>query len=224
MRICHWPAGARPREKLLHRGPEGLSDAELLAIVLRTGIPGRDALAMARDLLTRFGSLRGLLCADQQAICAEPGLGPAKYVLLQAVRELGCRHLAQTLPRGEALTSPLATRRFLQARLRDRQREVFAMLLLDSQHRVLGFDELFHGTLDAASVWPREVVQSVLKNNAAAVILCHNHPSGVAEPSRADRNLTERLCAALGLIDVRVLDHLVVGDGEMVSFAERGWL
>ncbi|MFC3912943.1 DNA repair protein RadC [Pseudaeromonas sharmana] len=224
MTIRDWPAGERPREKLLHRGAPALSDAELLAILLRTGIRGCDVLELSRRLLQEFGSLRALFAADAERICAIPGLGHAKYVLLQAVLELGRRHLDETIRRGEALTSPTATRRFLQSRLRDRPREIFALLLLDSQHRVLSFEELFHGTLDCASVYPREVVQCVLKYNAAAVILCHNHPSGVAEPSRADRSLTERISAALGLIDVRVLDHLVIGDGEMVSFAERGWL
>ena len=156
--------------------------------------------------------------------CQAHGLGPAKYVQLQAVLEMSNRYLNECLQRGDALTSPLLVRRYLQAQLRDRPREVFAMLLLDNQHRVLQFCELFFGTIDAASVYPREIVQAVLKHNAAAVILCHNHPSGVAEPSHADRHITERICAALRLIDVRVLDHFVIGDGDPVSFAERGWL
>lgn len=224
MGIKAWPAGERPREKLLQQGAAALSDAELLAIFLRTGVAGCDAVTLARGLLAEFGSLRALLAAEQSRFCQARGLGVAKYVQLQAVLEMSNRYLAEELKRGEPLTSPQATRRFLQARLRDRPREVFALLLLDNQHRVLTFVELFFGTLDAASVYPREVVQTVLKHNAAAVIFCHNHPSGVAEPSRADRSLTERLAAALALIDVRVLDHLVVGDGETVSFAERGWL
>ena len=224
MGIRDWPAAERPREKLLSRGAKALSDAELLAIFLRTGVSGCDAVELARRLLGEFGSLRGLFAADQHSFCQAHGLGVAKYVQLQAVLEMSCRYLDEEMKRGDALTSPSATRRFLQARLRDRPQEVFALLLLDNQHRVLQFAELFFGTLDAASVYPREVVQTVLKYNAAAVILCHNHPSGVAEPSRADRSLTDRICAALGLIDVRVLDHLVIGDGETVSFAERGWL
>ena len=224
MGIRDWPAAERPREKLLNQGAVTLSDAELLAIFLRTGVSGCDAVTLARTLLQQFGSLRGLFAADKAQFCQAHGLGEAKYVQLQAVLEMSCRYLDEEMKRGDALTSPSATRRFLQARLRDRPQEVFALLLLDNQHRVLQFAELFFGTLDAASVYPREVVQTVLKYNAAAVILCHNHPSGVAEPSRADRSLTDRICAALGLIDVRVLDHLVIGDGETVSFAERGWL
>ena len=224
MGIRDWPEGERPREKLLQQGAAALSDAELLAIFLRTGVSGCDAVTLARDLLQQFGSLRALFAAERQHFCAAYGLGEAKYVQLQAVREMCSRYLLEELKRSDPLTSPAATRRFLQAKLRDRQQEIFALLLLDNQHRVLHFAEIFFGTIDAASVYPREVVQMVLKHNAAAVILCHNHPSGVAEPSRADRSLTERLCAALRLIDVRVLDHLVVGDGETVSFAERGWL
>lgn len=224
MAIRDWPASERPREKLLQRGAAALSDAELLAIFLRTGVSGCDAVTLARQLLCDFGSLRALFNADQQRFCQAHGLGEAKYVQLQAVLEMSARYLEETMRLGDALTSPLATRRYLQARLRDRGHEIFALLLLDNQHRVLQFIELFRGTLDAANVYPRDVVQTVLKYNAAAVILCHNHPSGVAEPSRADRHLTDRLGAALNLIDVRVLDHLVIGDGETVSFAERGWL
>ncbi|WP_409421639.1 DNA repair protein RadC [Pseudaeromonas sp. ZJS20] len=224
MSIRDWPAGERPREKLLAKGPGALSDAELLAIFLRTGVAGCDAVTLARQLLAQFGGLRALLAADEQQFCQAHGLGTAKFVQLQAVLEMSRRHLAEALQRDDVLTSPQATRRYLQAQLRDRQQEVFALLLLDNQHRVVTFLELFVGTLDAASVYPREVVRSALKHHAAAVILCHNHPSGVAEPSRADRALTARLSAALGLIDVRVLDHLVIGDGETVSFAERGWL
>ncbi len=224
MGIRDWPAAERPREKLLSKGAAALSDAELLAIFLRTGVSGMDAVELARRLHAEFGSLRGLFAADQRQFCQAHGLGEAKFVQLQAVLEMSCRYLDEVMKRGDPLTSPTATRRFLQARLRDRRQEVFALLLLDNQHRVVHFTELFWGTIDAASVYPRKVVQTVLKYNAAAVILCHNHPSGVAEPSRADRSLTDRICAALGLIDVRVLDHLVIGDGETVSFAERGWL
>lgn len=224
MSIKNWPLGERPREKLLSRGPHSLSDAELLAIFLRTGTKGMDAVSLARALLEQFGSLRQLLLADQQTFCQAPGLGLAKYVQLQASQELMRRFLDEKLMRANALTSPELTRLFLQSRLRDQAREVFALLLLDNQHRVIEFNELFFGTLDAAAVYPREIVTLVLKRGAAAVILVHNHPSGVAEPSHADRLITERIQAALGLLDIRVLDHLVVGDGETVSFAERGWL
>ncbi len=224
MAITDWPAAERPRERLLNQGPQALSDAELLAIFLRTGMRGRSAVDLARDLLSRFGGLRPLLEASQEAFCACPGLGEAKYAQLQAVLEMAQRHLQHALERGEALTSPDLTRRFLSARLRHRQHEVFACLFLDNRHRVLRFDELFRGTIDAASVYPREVVKQALACNAAAVILAHNHPSGVAEPSQADRHITRRLQDALALVDIRVLDHLVVGDGEAVSFAERGLL
>jgi DNA repair protein RadC len=222
--IRAWPAAERPRERLLTRGAGVLSDAELIAIFLRTGLPGKSAVDLARELLARFGGLRGLLNADAATLCACPGLGPAKYAQLQAALEMARRHLGEQLTRGDALSDPAATRRFLQARLRDRAHEIFACLYLDNQHRVLGFEELFRGTLDGASVYPREVVKAALKHNAAALIFAHNHPSGVAEPSAADRSLTQRLRAALALVDIRVLDHLVVGDGEITSLAERGWL
>ena len=222
MAITDWPADERPREKLLARGAGALSDAELLAIFLRTGSAGTSAVDLARALLDTFGGLRPLLAADHDTFCARRGLGTAKFTQLQAVLEMGRRHLHEELVRGEALTSSEATRRYLRARLRERDHEVFACLFLDNRHRVVAFDELFHGTIDGASVYPREVVKAALRHNAAAVILAHNHPSGVAEPSRADTRLTERLRDALGLVDIRVLDHVVVGDGEPVSFAERG--
>lgn len=224
MAITDWPADERPREKLLQRGASALSDAELLAIFLRTGVPGCNAVELARQLLQEFGSLRALLTADKAQFCQGKGLGPAKYVQLQAVLEMSNRYLGEFLHRSDTLTSPDLVKRYLQCKLRDRHQEVFAMLLLDNQHRVLQFNELFFGTIDSASVYPREIVRTVLKHNAAAVILCHNHPSGVAEPSNADRFITDRIIAALKLIDVRVLDHLVIGDGETTSFAERGWL
>jgi len=224
MAITDWPAAERPRERLLARGAAALSEAELLAIFLRTGVAGRSAVDLARELLDAFGGLRPLLAADHDVFCARPGLGTAKFVQLQAVLEMGRRHLDEELLRGEPLTSPTATRRYLRACLRDRPYEVFACLYLDNRHRVLAFDELFRGTIDGASVYPREVVKAALRHNAAAVILAHNHPSGVAEPSRADTRLTDRLRDALGLVDVRVLDHVIVGDGEPMSFAERGLL
>jgi DNA repair protein RadC len=223
MPITDWPADERPREKLLTRGAAALSDAELLAIFLRTGVPGKTAVDLARDLLARFGGLRPLLQADLEQFCAARGLGQAKYTQLQAVMEMGRRHLSETLARGDALTSPDDTRRYLAARLRDYPFEVFACLFLDNRHRVIAFEELFRGTIDGASVHPREVVRRALTHNAAAVILAHNHPSGVAEPSRCDEAITRRLRDALGLVDIRVLDHVVVGDS-LVSFAERGLL
>lgn len=224
MSIRHWPAGERPREKLLERGAGALSDAELLAIFLRTGLAGKSAVDLARELLSRFDGLRGLLGADRAGFCAAKGLGDAKYAQLQAVLEMGRRHLGEEIRQRELLNDPATVRRYLQARLRDRDREVFAALFLDTQHRLLAYEELSVGTLDGAAVYPREVVKAALKLSAAAVIFAHNHPSGVAEPSAADRLLTERLQQALRLVDVRVLDHFVVGDAAPVSFAERGWL
>lgn len=224
MPISDWPASERPREKLLQRGAAALSDAELLAILLHTGIRGKSAVTLARELLGTFGGLRPLLAAERQRLCCQPGLGPAKYALLQAVMELARRQLREGLERGEALTSPELTRRYLQAHLASRLQEVFACLYLDNRHRVIDYEELFQGTIDGASVHPREVVRRALHHNAAAVILSHNHPSGVAEPSQADRRITRRLQEALALIDVRVLDHIIVGGSEMVSMAELGWL
>lgn len=222
MPITDWPAGERPREKLLHQGAAALSDAELLAIFLRTGVRGKTALDLAREMLTTHDGLRNLLQADLDSFCQTKGLGSAKYVQLQAALEISRRHLLATLRRGEALTSPAETRHYLSAHLRDRQQEVFACLFLDNRHRVLAYEELFFGTIDGASVHPREVVKRCLGLNAAAVILAHNHPSGVAEPSRADETLTRRLKEALALVDIRLLDHMVIGDGEIVSLAERG--
>lgn len=224
MPITDWPEAERPREKLIANGADSLSDAELLALFIRTGMKGRTALDLARDWITTFGSLRGVLDASARELTALPGLGPAKFAELQAALELGRRHLATTLERHDVMSSPEATRHFLSSRLRGLRHEVFAILFLDNQHRLIAFEELFQGTLDACSVHPRQVVERALILNAAAVILSHNHPSGVAEPSGADRHITDRLREALGLIEVRVLDHLVVGEGRPVSFAERGWL
>jgi DNA repair protein RadC len=224
MPITDWPAAERPREKILQRGPEALSDAELLAIFLRTGLPGKTAVDLARDLLAGYGGLRALLEADQASFCRARGLGRAKYAQLQAVLEMGRRHLYETLRRSDVLGSPGDTRRYLLARLRDYPHEVFACLFLDNRHRVIEFAELFRGTIDGTSVHPREVVKQALSYNAAAVIFAHNHPSGVAEPSTSDYRLTQRLKDALNLVEIRVLDHVVVGDGYTVSFAERGQL
>lgn len=224
MTIKDWPAEDRPREKLLQHGAKVLSDAELLAIFLRTGVAGLSAVDLARELLSSFGSLRELLDADQQKFCAQYGLGPAKYVQLKAVLEMSRRHLESTLSRGDALTHATTTKHYLRQRLRAYPYEVFACLFLDNKHRMIAFDELFRGTIDGANVYPREVVKQALIHNAAAVIFAHNHPSGIAEPSDADFAITRRLKSALDLVDIRVLDHIVVGDGETVSFAETGRL
>lgn len=224
MAISDWPEAERPREKLLARGPQALSDAELLAIFLRTGVKGKTAVDLARELLTQFGSLRALLNADQARFTACKGLGLAKYVQLQAVLEMARRHLRETLERGDAITSPTLTRAFLLRHLRDHPYEIFAALFLDTRHRVIRYEELFRGTLDGASVYPREVAKRALDLNAAAVIFAHNHPSGIAEPSACDREITAKLRQALALFDIRVLDHIIVGDSETYSFAEHGLL
>jgi DNA repair protein RadC len=222
MPISDWPEAERPREKLLSRGPGALSDAELLAIFLRSGAAGQSAVELAQTLIARYGGLRALLQADAKSFCATRGLGSAKYAQLQAALELNRRQLRERLFRGDGLNSPEDTERYLRVQLRDYPYEVFACLFLDSRHRVIAYEELFRGTIDGASVHPREVMRRALRHNAAAVILAHNHPSGVAEPSEADQRLTRRLSEALGLIDVRVLDHFVIGDQAAVSFAHRG--
>lgn len=218
------PKESMPREKLLSHGPHSLTDAELLAIFLRTGTQGMNVLALSDHLIKEFGSLRSLFSADLDEFCRHKGLGVAKFVQLQATLEMTQRYLAETLKRGEALTSPEQTKLYLSGLLRDKQREEFYVLFLDNQHRVICGEPLFQGTIDAASVYPREVVKRALEHNAAALILAHNHPSGVAEPSQSDRRITRRIIDALALVDIRVLDHFVVGDGEIVSFAERGWI
>jgi len=223
MPITDWPMAERPREKLLTQGCEALSDAELLAIFLRTGIRGKTAVDLSHDLLAGFKGLRELLKADIDSFCQHPGLGQAKYAQLQAVLEMARRYLSEELLRGDSLTSPQHTRAFLSSKLRDYPHEVFAVLFLDQRHRMIEFEEMFRGTIDGASVYPREVVKKSLEYNAAAVIFAHNHPSGVAEPSQSDERITHRLKDALALVDIRVLDHFVVGD-EIVSFAERGLL
>ncbi len=224
MSLSDWPAGEAPREKLLLRGADVLSDAELLALLLGTGGRGRNVLALARHLLERFGGLSGILNAGAEELRAEPGVGHAKYAALQAAVELARRETRERLERGDALSSPEQTRRFLSMHLRGSQREVFCCMFLDSQNALIRCEDLFKGTLDGAAVYPREVVHRALQLNAAAVIFAHNHPSGVAEPSAADRQITERLQAALGLLDIRVLDHIIVGAGQHFSFAERGLL
>ena len=218
------PSESMPREKLISHGPQALTDAELLAIFLRTGTRGMNVLELSDFLLKEFGSLRRLFGASQMNFCQYKGLGVAKYVQLQAVLELTQRYLSETLQRGDALTSPQQTKLYLSGVLRDKQREEFYVLYLDNQHRVISGESLFQGTIDAASVYPREVVKRSLEHNAAAVIIAHNHPSGVAEPSQSDRRITRRISDALALVDIRILDHFVVGDGEIVSFTERGWI
>lgn len=222
MSIKDWPADERPREKLLNRGADALTDAELLAIFLRTGTPGKSAVEMARDLLAEYGSLQALLSSDRERFCQSHGLGDAKYVQLQAVMEMARRHFAEILQRGNALTSPDITRAYLSSQLRGYSYEVFGCLFLDNQHRVLQWEELFRGTIDGASVYPREVAKRALFHHAAAVIFAHNHPSGISEPSQADRVITDKLKQALALFDIRVLDHFVIGDGDPYSFAEHG--
>ncbi len=217
-----WPKTELPREKLLSRGPAGLSDAELLAIFLRTGTRGKSAVALGRELLSQFNGLRPLLEASPEKLYQFKGLGAAKYAQLQAALELGKRYLRSTFSRGNVLSNPEATRDYLRMHLRRYEHEVFACLFLDNQHRVISFDEMFNGTIDSASVHPREVVKRALQHNAAAVILAHNHPSGTAEPSGSDQLLTRRIQEALSLIDVRTLDHFVIGDGKVSSLAELG--
>jgi DNA repair protein RadC len=227
--IRAWPAHERPRERLLREGPAGLTDAELLAALFGTGAAGRDALEFARALLTHFGSLRGLMLAPGAPGTAQPpggisGLGLARRAQLAACLELARRHYAEPLRSMAALESPAATQRFLVAQLRDRPYEVFCCLYLDTRHRLIAWQELFRGTLDGATVHPREVVREALGRHAAAVILAHNHPSGVAEPSQADELITQRLRDALALVDIRLLDHVIVGAGSCLSLAERGLL
>ncbi len=223
MSIKNWPASERPREKLLNSGPASLTDAELLAIFLRTGVAGKNAVQLARELLEEYGSLNRLLGADRRRFCASHGLGEAKFVQLQAVLEMSARYLRERIEQ-DAFSNPTQTREYISTRLRHHPHEVFACLFLDNRHRLIAFEELFTGTIDGASVHPREVMRRVIAHNAAAVILAHNHPSGVAEPSQADIQITQRLREALALIDTRVLDHFIVGDGPAVSFAERGLL
>ena len=224
MAITDWPEGERPREKLLQRGANALSDAELLAIFLRTGVVGKSAVDLARELLTRFGSLTQLVAASKADFCKTKGIGQAKFVLLQAVLEMSRRALKEEMQRDDALNSPRAVRDYLQLLLGGRHQEIFLVLFLDTQHRVIASEELFHGTLSQTSVYPREVVKRALAHNAAAVILAHNHPSGVAQPSQSDHMLTDALKQALSLVDVRVLDHFIVAVGQTMSFAEKGFI
>lgn len=223
--LKNWPSSERPREKLLTLGSASLSDAELLAIFLRTGVKGCNVVDLSRNLLASFGSLANIFRADQTEFCRQHGLGSAKYVQLQACLEMSKRYLAeQLLQQGSALTSSQATKDYLISELRNETREVFAVLFLDNQHQILAFKRLFFGTINAAVVYPRVVAEQALKNHSAAVILCHNHPSGIAEPSIADKHITKQLEQSLQLIDVKVLDHMIVAGNQCYSFAEHGEL
>lgn len=224
MSINDWPEDQRPREKLLSLGAAALSDAELLAVMLRTGARGKNAIHFGQELINAFGGLAGLFSASAKALQTFSGLGPAKAVQLLALRELAGRILAGEMRAGPQLSDPSAVRDYLRLSLMGRQREVFTVVFLDAQHRVLRVEELFAGTLTQTSVYPREVVRKALEYNAAAVIFAHNHPSGVADPSRADEQLTRTLQHALALVDIRVLDHLIVAGPRALSFAERGLL
>ncbi|MCK5872304.1 MAG: DNA repair protein RadC [Methylococcales bacterium] len=222
MAITDWAEAERPREKLLQRGSNALTDAELLAIFLRTGTQGKTAVDLAQDLLKEFGSLQALLGADQARFCESHGLGNAKYAQLQAVLEMAKRHFVEIINRGDVLSCSEATRAYLSAQLRGYDYEVFACLFLDSQHRMIRLQELFRGTINTSSIYPREVVKEALSCNAAAVILAHNHPSGLNFPSEADQKITERLQQALALFDIQILDHFIIGDNRPYSFAENG--
>ncbi|MEZ0245642.1 MAG: DNA repair protein RadC [Methylophilaceae bacterium] len=224
MAITDWPEGERPREKLLSQGSQALSDAELLAIFLRVGVVGKSAVDLARDLLTEFGNLNGIFYASRDALTAVHGMGDSKYVQVQAIFEMARRALSEQMRQRDALTSPQQVRDYLCLKLGGMTREVFVVLFLDAQNRVMAQEELFAGTLTQTSVYPREVVKRALHHNSAAVIFAHNHPSGVAEPSRADELLTKALKDALALVDVRVLDHFVIAGNMALSFAERGLL
>lgn len=222
MGINHWPEEQRPRERLIKHGAPALSDAELLSVFLRVGIKGKSAVDLGRDMLTQFGSLRSLFGADLRSFSEVPGLGSAKYAQLQAVLELAKRAISEELSNGCSLSSPGAVRQFLQLQIGHQPYESFTVLFLDVKNRLIKAQELFRGSLSHASVYPREVVKSALAHNAASVILAHNHPSGSTEPSAADLALTQTLVAGLGLVDIRVLDHFIVANNQIYSFAEHG--
>lgn len=222
--ITDWPASERPREKLLQHGAGILSDAELLAIFLRVGVTGKSAVDLARDLLTRFGSLNGIFAASPSEIGAVHGMGVSKYAQLQAIFEMSRRALAEQMRESDVLGSPKQVRDYLCLRLGQMKREVFIVLFLDAQNRVVAQEEMFSGTLTQTSVYPREIVKRALHHNAASVIFAHNHPSGVAQQSRADELLTDALKQALALVDIRTLDHIVIAGNTSLSFAEQGLL
>lgn len=221
-RLASWPQNERPREKLLQYGAHALSDAELLAIFLRTGTKEHHVVNLARQLLVQFGSISGVYQASQKQFCQTHGLGAAKYAQLQACLEMTKRYLAEELESGQTLTSSQKTKDFLHAQLKHEPNEVFAMLVLDNQHQVISFEKLFFGTINASAVYPRVVVEKVLSLHGAAIILCHNHPSGVASPSGADLHITSRIKDAMTLLDIDVLDHIIVAGSTTYSFAEHG--
>ena len=224
MPITDWPAAERPREKLLQHGAAALSDAELLALFLRIGVPGKTAVDLARELLTTFGGLNHLFAAPRAGFTAIHGMGDAKYAQLQAVLEMARRALGEGLSEGVNLASPQAVKDYLILTLGAKAHEAFCVLFLNTHNRLIACEEMFRGSLTQTSVYPREVVKRALALNAGAVILAHNHPSGVSEPSQADRMITDALKSALGLVDVRVLDHFVIAGRSTMSFAEHGWL
>jgi len=222
MKIRDWPVSERPRERLIADGPSGLSDGELLAVLIGSGKPGFTAVDVARKLIVEFGSLREFLSAEPRRCLGQLCIGPARYASMQAALELARRHYRHVIRRECALAAPADMRSYVLTKLRDKPYEVFCCLHLDVHHRLIHFQELFRGTTDGANIYPKEVVREVIAHNAFAVIFAHNHPSGTAEPSPADRLVTRRLKEALALIEVKVLDHLVVGETRCVSFAERG--
>ena len=213
-----------PRSRLLNESASSLSEAELLAVLFQRGANAQPAIVLSEMLIQRFGGLRPMLLAEQRQLGALRGIGPARLAILRALPELAKRYFEASLPRGQAIRSPADTEAFLMARLRDLPHELFCCIYLDNRHRIILFDELFRGTIDGTSVYPREVVKQALSVNAAAVIVAHNHPSGVAEPSQADERITRRLKSALELVDIRLLDHLIIGDGKSSSLASRGMI
>lgn len=220
--LHQWPNGEKPREKLLSRGAQSLSDAELLAIFLRTGTKGKNVLELSREIIHFFGNLKSLFSASEEEFCEIKGLGRAKYVQLQACLEMSQRYIHEQISLQDAMENPDQVKEYIHSKLCGNTNEVFSALFLDNQHRVIAFEELFFGTINASSVHPRVIIQRCLKHNAAAVIVAHNHPSGVAEPSLSDVNITKTIKTALALVDVRLLDHLVVASHQVVSLAERG--
>ncbi len=224
MAIRDWPAAERPREKLIELGAEALSDAELLAIFLRVGVVGKSAVDLARDLLTQFGSLNAIFSANEQALSQVHGIGSSKYVQLQAIFEMSRRALSEQLQQKDVFESPQQVHDYLCLKLGGLSREVFLVLFLDTQNRLLASEEMFSGTLMQTSVYPREVLKRAMHHNAAAVIFAHNHPSGIAKQSQADELITKQLKQALALVDVKVLDHFIVAGNQTMSFVERGLL
>ncbi len=224
MKMQEWPESERPREKLIQFGAHTLSDTELLSIIINTGVKGKSALVLSAQALNQFGNLHDLLCASQKQFSELQGFGQAKFALIQSCRELCKRSMLESIKSSTSFTCAESAASYLKAHLSDKKREVFSMLLLDSQHQLIAYREMFRGTINSAVVYPRELVKQAMEDNAAAVILAHNHPSGLAEPSQADIQITRRIKEAFELIDVTVLDHFVIGRTSSVSFAQRGLL